>query len=290
MDYRNSLLKKLYRLDGDPTIEQIALIGEHKQLIFNGLLQAIEGGVNVSRVAVLVDERYGASVAVRARAAGIQLGMPIERSGETLFLLDYGNFGDGQWLRHVEEFGPAVVKVLVRDNPLASTNRMLQFDRLISVSEMVRRSGRTFLLELEVAPTPAQLKSVEFDLLRYDCELRAELTVTLIETLQDEGIEPHLWAIAGPESDSDARALVAAARRDGRTAVSLLVGDRNATRSRLQHRLEVARAVDGFGGFAIGTTVWEEPLAALLAGTAMADDLVAAVAANFTELLRHWHP
>ena len=288
MDHRDSLLRELYRIDGDPTSDQIATVSAHKELIFDGLLAAIEAGVDVSRVGVLVDERYGSAVAARAKKAGIDLAMPIERSGEPLFLLEYGTFGDGEWLRHVEQFSPAQVKVLVRDNPESSANRTLQFDRLITVSNALRESGRSFLFELLVPATPAQLESVGSDALRYDTELRAGLTVRVIEEMQSEGIEPGIWKVEGVESEEDARAVVSAAQRDGRSAVRCLVLGRDAPRERVDHWLKVASAVDGFRGFAIGRSIWETPLADLVSGTATESELVGRVAENYTHFVRAW--
>ena len=288
MDHRDSLVRDLYGIDDAPTIEQIARISAHKGLVFDGLLQAIEGGVDASCVGVLVDERYGSAVAVRAKDARIDLAMPIERSGEPLFLLEYGTFGDGEWLRHVQEFAPAQVKVLVRDNPQGSFNRMLQFDRLLTVSNALRASGRTFMIELLVPATPAQLESVGSDALRYDSEVRPGLTVQLIEEMQAEGIEPDIWKVEGLETEEDARGLVSAARRDGRSTVSCIVLGRDSSRQRLDHWLEVASRVDGFRGFAIGRSIWEKPLADHLAGTASETQLVRRVAEAFTHFAQVW--
>ncbi|MHC5795882.1 2-deoxy-5-keto-D-gluconate 6-phosphate aldolase domain-containing protein [Lacisediminihabitans sp. FW035] len=288
MDHRDSLLRDLYRIDGTPTADQVATISAHKGLVFDGLLAAIDAGVDASRVGVLVDERYGSAVAVRAKASGIDLAMPIERSGEPLFLLEYGTFGDGEWLRHVDQFAPSQVKVLVRDNPEGAFNRTLQFDRLITVSQALRASGRTFLFELLVPATPAQLESVGSDALRYDTELRAGLTVRVIEEMQSEGIEPDIWKVEGLESVDDAASVVRAARRDGRTAVSCIVLGRDAPHERVDHWLEVASAVDGFRGFAIGRSIWEKPLADLVGGAASEAELVSRVAENYTHFARAW--
>ena len=289
MDHRDSLLRDLYGIDSAPTSDQIARISAHKGLIFDGLLRAIEGGVDASRVGVLVDERYGAAVAVRARDARIDLAMPIERSGEPLFMLEYGTFGDGEWLRHVQQFAPEQVKVLVRDNPQGSFNRMLQFDRLITVSNALRTSGRTFMIELLVPATAAQLESVGSDALRYDRELRAGLTVQVIEEMQAEGIEPDIWKIEGLETVEDARAVVASARGDGRSAVNCIVLGRDASREQLDRWLSVASAVDGFRGFAIGRSIWEKPLADYLAGTVSEQELVRQVAESYTYFAQAWH-
>jgi myo-inositol catabolism protein IolC len=288
MDHRASLLTDVYGIEGNPTAEQIAAVSAHKGLIFDGLLRAIDGGVDVARAGVLVDERYGSDVAVRARAAGIDLAVPIERSGEPLFLLEYGTFGDGEWMRHVEEFSPNQVKVLVRDNPEASSNRELQFDRLVTVSNALRKAGRTFLIELLVPATPAQLESVGSDPLRYDRELRAGLTVRVIEQMQDEGIEPGIWKIEGLETTEDARAVVAVARRGGRSQVSCLVLGRDAPEERVDHWLRIASAVEGFRGFAIGRSIWERPLIDHLAGDATADELVERVARAYAHFVGAW--
>lgn len=288
MDHRASLLTDVYGIEGNPTAEQIAEVSAHKGLIFDGLLRAIDGGVDVARAGVLVDERYGSDVAARARAAGIDLAVPIERSGEPLFLLEYGTFGDGEWMRHVEEFSPNQVKVLVRDNPEASSNRELQFDRLVTVSNALRKAGRTFLIELLVPATPAQLESVGSDPLRYDRELRAGLTVRVIEQMQDEGIEPGIWKIEGLETTEDARAVVAVARRGGRSQVSCLVLGRDAPEERVDHWLRIASAVEGFRGFAIGRSIWERPLIDHLAGDATADELVERVARAYAHFVGAW--
>lgn len=288
MDHRASLLRDVYGIEGDPTAEQIAVISAHKGLIVDGLLRAIDDGIDRARVGVLVDERYGSDVAVRARAAGIDLAMPIERSGEPLFLLEYGTFGDREWMRHVDEFSPDQVKVLVRDNPEASSNRELQFDRLVTVSNALRKAGRTFLLELLVPATPPQLESVGSDVLRYDRELRTGLTVRVIEQMQDEGIEPGIWKIEGLETTEDARAVVAAARRGDRHSVSCIVLGRDAPAERLDHWLGIASAVEGFDGFAIGRSIWDRPLMDHVAGTATADELVARVARAFTHFVEGW--
>ena len=180
------------------------------------------------------------------------------------------------------------MKVLVRDNPQGSFNRMLQFDRLVTVSNALRASGRTFMIELLVPATPAQLESVGSDALRYDSEVRPDLTVQLIEEMHVEGIEPNIWKVEGLETEEDARAVVSAARRDGRSPVYCIVLGRDSSRQRLDHWLEVASRVDGFRGFAIGRSIWEKPLADLLAGTASETQLVGRVAESFTHFAQVW--
>ena len=96
MDHRASLQRDLYGIDGVPTDEQVTKISAGKQLIFEGLVAAVHEGVDPMNVGVLVDERYGAMVARQARAAGLDLAMPIEQSGQELFTLEYGTLDSGE--------------------------------------------------------------------------------------------------------------------------------------------------------------------------------------------------
>jgi myo-inositol catabolism protein IolC len=283
MDHRDSLQRDVYDIDGEPTAEQRAHIAHGKALIFDGLLRAVADGVAAARVGVLVDEQFGASVAERAKGAGIDLAMPIERSGQKLFELEYGSFDSDEWLRHVQRFDPDQVKLLVRDNPDDdSAARATQFERLALVSRALATAGRTFLVELLVPATDAQLASVGGDTSRYDAEVRPGLTVRVIEEMQAQAIEPDIWKIEGLETTDAATSVVAAARAGGRDAVTCIVLGRDAPRDRLDHWLAVAAPVDGFRGFAIGRSIWEEPLVEQLAGRASEDELIARVAANFT--------
>lgn len=135
MDHRDSLAKDLYGVTGQPGEADAARIAAGKQLVFGGLLAAIERGADRSTVGVLVDERYGAAVATQAREAGLTLAMPIERSGQRVFMLEYGTLAESGWLEHVARFAPYHVKVLVRDNPDADpADRATQFERLAAVS------------------------------------------------------------------------------------------------------------------------------------------------------------
>ena len=62
---------------------------------------------------MLVDEQFGGDIPEQARAAGLKLAMPVEKSGQNEFDFEYGDdFG-----AHIEKFNPDFSKVLVRYNP-----------------------------------------------------------------------------------------------------------------------------------------------------------------------------
>ncbi len=60
-----------------------------------------------------MDEEFGASVLREAKKEGLTFAMPVEKSGQDEFDFDYGD----NFAKHIEEFDPTFVKVLVRYNP-----------------------------------------------------------------------------------------------------------------------------------------------------------------------------
>jgi len=281
MDHRDSLERDVYGLTAPPTPEQTAAIEHGKSLVFDGLLAAITEGADAASAGVLVDELFGAQVARLARERAVDLAMPIEKSGQKFFTLQYGSLASDDWLEHVAEFDPDQVKVLVRDNPDDDPlDRMKQFDDLAVVSARLAAQKRTFMVELLVPASDAQLASVEGDVYRYDRDVRPALTVRVMTEFQRRGVEPDIWKIEGLETTAAAEDIVRAARQGGRDRVSCIVLGRDAPVDRLDHWLTIAAPIDGFIGFAIGRSIWEQPLRDQLAGGSE-EELVAAVSRNY---------
>jgi myo-inositol catabolism protein IolC len=262
-DHRGSFQKKFFGIEGEPDPEQTAMIADAKHLVFEGMQQAVAAGADPSVTGVLVDEQFGSSVPEEARAQGLRLAMPAERSGQEMFDFQYGE----QFGEHIERFDPDFTKVLVRYNPDgdAEGNRE-QRAKLKQLSDWLRTHERKFLFELLVPATPAQLQTVDGDGERYDAELRPELMRRTIAEIQDAGIEVDVWKIEGVDARSDCEMLVAQARTGGRHGVVCVVLGRGADDAKVDHWLGEAAPVDGFVGFAIGRSIWWDPLKAYVDG------------------------
>jgi 5-dehydro-2-deoxygluconokinase len=261
-DHRGSFQKKFFGIEGEPDPEQTAIIADAKHLIFEGMLQAVAAGADPATSGVLVDEQFGSNVPEQARERGLKLAMPAERSGQNHFDFQYEDFG-----AHIERFDPDFTKVLVRYNPDgdASANEQ-QLGKLRRLSEWLGANERKFLFELLVPAESAQLAAVGGDPERYDAELRPGLMLRAIAAIQEAGIEVDVWKIEGVERRSDCEALVAQARAGGRDGVACVVLGRGADDSKVDHWLAQAAPVDGFVGFAIGRSIWWDPLKAYVDG------------------------
>jgi 5-dehydro-2-deoxygluconokinase len=263
-DHRGSFQKKFFGIEGEPDSEQTAIIADAKHLIYEGLLQAVSAGADADATGVLVDEQFGSTVPHEAREKGLKLAMPAERSGQNMFDFQYGeDFG-----AHIESFDPDFTKVLVRYNPDGPKDENVeQLKKLKRLSDWLHANDRKFLFELLVPAEDAQLESVGGDGERYDAELRPELMRRAIAEIQDGGIEVDIWKIEGVDERSDCEMLVAQARSGkGREGVTCVVLGRGANDEKVDQWLTAAAPVEGFIGFAIGRSIWWDPLKAYVDG------------------------
>lgn len=262
-DHRGSFQKKFFGIDGEPDAEQTAIIADAKHLIFEGVLQAVGAGADASAAGVLVDEQFGSTVPQEARERGLKLAMPAERSGQNMFDFQYGE----DFASHIERFDPDFTKVLVRYNPDGDGDgNREQLAKLKRLSDWLHANGRRFLFELLVPAEDAQLQSVGGDSDRYDAELRPQLMRRAIAEIQDGGVEPDIWKIEGVDERSDCHMLVAQARAGGRDGVTCVVLGRGADDAKVDAWLNAAAPVDGYIGFAIGRSIWWDPLKAYVDG------------------------
>jgi myo-inositol catabolism protein IolC len=261
MDHRDSFGRTLFGVTGEPTGEQLASMRSAKSMIFAAAERLAGTDIGSGQLGVLVDERLGADVARRAKAAGFVLAMPAEVSGSDRLRFEYGDdFGE-----HIEAFDPDWVKVLVRFNPADPAE--LQQDQLATLRRLhdwVTSHRRHWLLELLVPPTREQLAAHE-DQALFDEQERPGLTVQVIKTMTDAGVRPRIWKLEGYETVAGARQVLDAVLAADPAASCIVLG-RNAPQRQVDHWLDVAAPLQGYVGFAIGRSIWDEPLADLLAG------------------------
>ena len=284
-DHRGSFQKKMFGIEGDPSPEQTETISDAKHLIFEGMLKAVEGGVDPGVTGVLVDEQFGApkDIPGQARERGLLLAMPVEKSGQNEFDFQYGDdFG-----AHIEQFDPNFSKVLVRYNPDGDAEmNSRQTERLKRLSDWLHEHDRKFLFELLVPAEDHQLEQVGGDSDRYDAELRPDLMRRTIVELQDAGVEADVWKIEGIDTQEDCERIAQTARRGGRDGVICVVLGRGADDAKVDHWLRQGAPVEGYAGFAIGRTIWWDALKGFLEGDIERDAAAQQVADNYLRFVR----
>lgn len=276
-DHRDSLMRSFFEVEGEPSAEDIERARVAKQVTWEGMRRALEtGAVPRAHAAVLVDGTYGLDVIRAAQAEGVPVAMPIEASGRQELAFEHGD-----WKQRIAELRPTWVKVLLRYNPGgdASVNRQ-QRSKMREIRQRSRDTGLGFMLELLVPATEAQLEGVGGDLARYDAEVRSELTVRAIGELRLDEIGPDVWKVEGVDRREDC---VSVANAAGSPCVVL---GRGADRAAVVRWLEACTGVPGYIGFAIGRSIWWDPLKGFFAAgvtDAAREDAVAAIAAAYAD-------
>jgi len=281
-DHRGSFVKKFFGITGQPDPEQTERISDAKSVIFEGFQKAIDDGAPKDAGGILVDEQFGADIVRRAKKDGYLFAMPTEMSGQDEYEFEYGD----DFATHIEEFDPTFSKVLVRYNVEADQGmNQRQAERLKRLGDWLHDNGRRFLFELLVPATDEQLAGVGGDDDRYDKEVRPELMRRAIAELHDRGGEPDIWKIEGIDKREDCETISAGVRSGGRDGVVCVVLGRGADDAAVEHWLRTGAGVPGYIGFAIGRTIWWNPLKAFVDGESERDDAAAKIAGNYRRMI-----
>jgi myo-inositol catabolism protein IolC len=257
-----------------------ATVALAKELVFEAALavrKRTPAGLR-DGLGIFVDEQFGAHLAVRARAGGLVLAMPAERSGVREFSCEFGE----RFAEHIETFDPHLVKALVRHNPDDDPELLArQATRLRELSDWCRAAGRQLLVELLVPPLPEQ-RTPDFA-----ARHRLPLTTRALEHLGKEGIRPAVWKVEAPADPADFPVLLEACRATDPDVRVVVLGGGAAVDTTVVGI--AASAAAGYDGFAVGRTIWAEPLVAWLTGRSPRQDAVTEMAANYEACVAAYH-
>jgi len=278
-DHRGSFETKMFGWHEPLTEEQTTQIAHAKQVIYEGFLAAVAGGVPADKAGILVDQQFGADILRDAAARGYATACPAEKSGQDEFDFEYGD----DFAKHIELFNPTFCKVLVRFNPEGDPAlNARQAGRLKKLSDYLHAHGRSMLMfELLVPAEKAQLDKLGGDKKAYDLTVRPGLMVKAIEQMQDAGVEPDVWKIEGLDKAEDCRKIVVAARRGGRDQVGCIILGRGEDDKKVHEWLTVAASVEGFIGYAVGRTDFWQPLVDWRAGKSTREEAIAEIARRY---------
>jgi myo-inositol catabolism protein IolC len=98
-------------------------------------------------------------------------------------------------------------------------------------------------------------------------------------------VEPDIWKIEGLDDHAACEAVVAQARSDGRDGVKCIVLGRGADEAQVIEWVKIGAAVDGFDGFAVGRTLWQDALKDYLAEKLTRDQTVDQISRRYLEVI-----
>ena len=284
-DHRSSFTEKLFGIKNrKPTPEEKLQIENSKKIVFAGFRKAVNTKVPKDVAGLLVDEEFGAGVLREAKKKRFNFAMPVEKSGQDEFDFEYGE----EFKKHIEDFDPTYVKVLVRYNPSGdSSMNERQLKRLKQLSDYLHEVGRTFLFELIVPATSGQLAQLNGSKEAFDLQMRPKLMVESLASIQKAGVEPNIWKLEGVDRPEDAKSLVKQAQRGGRQAGIITLG-RGESKEHVQKWLAVGAKIPGIIGFAVGRTIFWQPLVEFRSGQIKKEEATSKIAQNYIEFAELW--
>ena len=256
-DHRSSFTKGMFGEEGKISEETKSKVKEAKKIIYEAFQKGIDLGIPKEGAAILVDEEYGAEILIDARDKAYTTILTTEKSGQEVFDFEYGNkFGE-----HIKKLNPTFVKALVRYNPEGkSDENKIQLEKLKKLSDFCHQNGFKLLIEPLIPPTLDDLKNSHGDKSIFDREIRPELAVEMIKEFQDAGVEPDIWKIEGLSDKLEYQHVVHQAKSNGRDEVGVVILGRGESKEKVIEWIKAGRDVNGVVGFAVGRTIFWQPL------------------------------
>lgn len=281
-DHRGSFVKGIFGSpaggEGEITSDITEKVKEFKKIIYDAFQKSVENSVPKDGAALLVDEEYGADILVDAHAKGFVTILTTEKSGQDMFGFEYGeDFGS-----HLLQFSPTFAKALLRYNPQNDPEKNSeQLKTLKQLSDFCHDNNLKLLVEPLVPPTDDNLAGVEGDKRRYDAEIRPGLMVQMVEEFHAAGVEPDIWKIEGMSDPADYTAFVKETQIDGREHVGTVILGRGETRDKVEEWMRAGRSVPGVVGFAVGRTIFWDPLMEYKEEKISRDEAVSKISENY---------
>ncbi|HDQ88769.1 MAG TPA: DUF2090 domain-containing protein [candidate division WWE3 bacterium] len=273
-DHRSSFSKNILGIEGVPNPSQTEEIKRLKNLVFKGFLKVRENAENPEELGILVDEMYGLEILQEANKLGVVTSVGVEKSGLDIFDFEYGKkFG-----KHIDAIEPTYVKVLVRYNPENKKANKKQLERLKKLSDFCLKNNRKLLFELLVPPTEKD-KNSEQD---FEAVIRPEKTAEAIVEISEK-VKANLWKLEGFSSEGWQQVLQVIPKDE-----KVIVLGRGEDAEKVKFWLQEGAKFDQIIGFAVGRTIFMEPLLGHLKNGVSEEDTINKIADNYKVFVDLW--
>ncbi len=272
-DHRGSFQKMLFPETKELSADQKDVVRQRKRSIFEAM-KKIGAKRGYQDLGVLVDEEYGADIHTECKKLGIRNILTMEKSGQKIFDFEYLD-----WNEHLLKIRPSYAKALIR--VVMGEDHSLQNSRLWELGDFCVKQGIGFLIEPLIEPNEEDVKACGGDKKRFDQELRVKRFAEAIAEMHAAGIKPDVWKIEGTETEEDMKACSQAVMNGGKSGVQIVILGRGATQEEVDRWLRAGAKTEGVTGFAIGRTVFSEPITALHKGQISEVEAIDTIAKNY---------
>jgi myo-inositol catabolism protein IolC len=115
--------------------------------------------------------------------------------------------------------------------------------------------------------------------------MHAELVCEAVRDFQRRGVEPDVWKLEPLPSVDAYQAVAGVCRSGGRTDVGCVLLGGGASIEMAAQWVNDVRSVEGFNGFAIGRSIWQDPLRAYFDGGGGGEETTQAITARIERLV-----
>jgi len=241
-----------------------------KEMIFDAFLLSIK---NKRDFAILVDEELGENVLLRAKKENIKICLPVEKSGQKELKLEYGD----DFQKHIKKFDPEYVKILVRYNPSNIEINKRQLEVLSKIGNFCRENKYKVLLELLVPKSKE-----EIGIKNYDTLLRYKKTIEAIKEIKAK-IKVSVWKLEG-FSKKQWESVIKSTNKGSKI---VLLG-RGEDKSKVSKWIRDASGYKEIIGFAIGRTIFLEPLKEYQNNKSTKEETIKKISDNFNYFINLW--
>ena len=276
-DHRASFFRDLFGWKEPLSKAQQNKVKEAKQIIWYAFVRvwAKCKGRCKGDMGILVDEEFGTDILKAAKKLGAVRILTTEKSGQNIFDFEFGTkFG-----QHILKFKPEYAKVLVRYNPVNKKDNLVQLKRLKIMSDFCHKNKIGFLFELLVPASPEQVKKFAKS---YDFKARPALSVQAIKEISSYGIKPDIWKLEAMPRNYWPKIIKVAGK------ANIVVLGRAGSKAVVSQWLKTAAQFKPIIGFAVGRTIFFQPLEQWRDKKISKNEAINLVAKNFEYFIKLW--
>ena len=261
-DHRSGLTHEIFAAAYPPNPTIGKKIVALKNIIFDGFLAAYPTLQKYGECGILVDEEFGSKILDRAKAMGITHAVSTETSGGSSFGFIHGK-GFGRALLKRE---PTYAKALMNYTVGESETNLPKMKMIRDLSDFCRDEGVPFMFEPLVHGGKSPLA----------------MTTTMMNDMHKHGIYPTLWKLEMQRTVKDWKKLDTVAK-----APMILLGHGESMEV-VDKWVETAAKSGVVDGFAIGRTIFFEPIKKYHEKKIDKKKAIELIAKNYTHFVKLW--